>query len=316
MTVFDSAEAATAYMRSSRNWGRWPQSSQLGAVSMITPECRRRAATLVQSGEVVSLARPAPAEWQSGGNACAPTQRIERHIGPGGGHAATDTFSVACHGLSWTHLDALGHVWDEDGMWEGRRPETAIGAAGLETGGIDAWSDGIVARGVLLDVPRFREHPFVELESPVDDEELVAVARSQGVALEPGDVLVVYSGRDAWERTNGVSYGTAGERPTVPGDAPQLRRPGLDVSCLKFIRDADCALLVWDMMDALPSRLGVPWPVHSALYLYGVGLIDNAYLENAAARCAELGRYEFLFVVAPLALAGGTGSPVNPLAIF
>ena len=39
-------------------------------------------------------------------------------------------------------------------------------------------------------------------------------------------------------------------------------------------------------------------------------------LEALAATCEELGRWEFLLVVAPLRVQGGTGSPVNPIAVF
>jgi hypothetical protein len=48
----------------------------------------------------------------------------------------------------------------------------------------------------------------------------------------------------------------------------------------------------------------------------GLCLIDNCDLEELAATCARLSRYEFLFTLAPLRLTGGTGSPANPLATF
>jgi hypothetical protein len=93
-------------------------------------------------------------------------------------------------------------------------------------------------------------------------------------------------------------------------------RPGLHASCLKFIRETDVSILVWDMMDHMPNEYGVPWTVHGVIFAYGVGLVDNALLEPLAAVCAEEGRYDFMLILAPLLVVGGTGSPLNPLAMF
>jgi hypothetical protein len=70
--------------------------------------------------------------------------------------------------------------------------------------------------------------------------------------------------------------------------------------------------------DCLPSRVEkVRLPIHLVgIVAMGLHLLDNADLEALGAACAERRRWEFLFVVAPLVLRGGTGSPVNPLAIF
>ena len=95
-----------------------------------------------------------------------------------------------------------------------------------------------------------------------------------------------------------------------------LARPGLHVSCLPFLRDHDVSVLVWDMLDHLPIGYDIPWAVHAALFAYGVALLDNALLEPLARACVEEGRDEFMLVIAPLYVVGGTGSPANPLAVF
>ena len=123
--------------------------------------------------------------------------------------------------------------------------------------------------------------------------------------MEPGDALVVYSGRENWNEVN-PDWGTAG--------APA--RPGLHASCLKFIRESDCCVLVWDMMDHSPNGYDLPWSVHGAIFAYGIGLLDNALLQPLAEVCAEEGRYEFMLTINPLRVVGGTGSPVNPIALF
>jgi len=162
----------------------------------------------------------------------------------------------------------------------------------------------LISRGVLLDVPRYRRAGYVAPDRPVDGAELEAVAKAQGVRVEPGDALLVYSGREAFVRAAGA-YGSVANA-----------RPGLHVSCARFIRDRDVSVLGWDMLDARPDSADHPWPVHGVLYSYGVALLDNALLEPLAQACAEENRYEFMFMALPLKVPRGTGSPVNPIALF
>ena len=48
----------------------------------------------------------------------------------------------------------------------------------------------------------------------------------------------------------------------------------------------------------------------------GMPLFDNLDLEAVAAEAARRNRWEFLLMAAPLAVETGTGSPLNPLAVF
>ena len=71
--------------------------------------------------------------------------------------------------------------------------------------------------------------------------------------------------------------------------------------------------------DPLPGNAAAGWPIpvhQCTLVAMGVHLLDNLDLSRLAAACAERERWEFLFAVAPLCVRGGTGSPVNPIAIF
>ena len=286
------------YIRGRRNWGRWGADDQKGAINLITPEKRVQAAGLVRSGRSVSLSRDVPV--LPGRLNPMPAQHFVRlHE-----NAATDYYGIAYHGYVTTHVDALCHVWDSDGMWQGRDPRAEVQSDGVRFGGIEHWREGITTRGVLLDVPRHRGVPSVTLDAPVHGDELEANARAQGVTIEPGDALVVYSGREAWQRDN----------PNWSGYRPPS--PGLHASCLPFVRDHDIAVLVWDLMDAMPNDFGVPWTMHAALYAYGVALVDNSLLQPLAEACAEEGRYEFMLTFAPLPFIGGTGSPVNPIALL
>ena len=275
-----------------RNWGRWGDDDQKGAINLITAEKRVAAAGLVRNGHTVSVSR-----------VFEPAQHFIRKSDRDGSDAGAvvDYYGFIYHGGVVTHIDALCHMWDDDGMWGGRDASVEIDTHGAHWGDITAWSDGIITKGVLLDVTRHREVPHVQAGQPVHGWELEEIAEAQGVSVEPGDALLVHSGWEAY---------TAAGRPGGPA------RPGLHISCAKFIRDHDVALLGWDLMDASPSGYDVPFAVHGVLFNYGVALLDNAGLGPLAAACADQGRYEFMFMALPLKVAEGTGSPVNPIAMF
>jgi kynurenine formamidase len=274
-----------------RNWGRWGSDDQMGALNLITASKRVSAANLVKTGRVVSLSR-----------VFTPPQHYIRINADRG--SAMDYYGFEYHGVTVTHLDALSHMWDRNGMWNGRDPSREIDTSGARFGDITAFGNGIVTRGVMLDVPRHRGTSHVTHSDPVTGAELEAIAKSRNVSIGSGDALLVHCGRDAFVRA-GNTYGGATEA-----------RPGLHVSCARFIRDRDVSVLVWDMHDALPDPDGHLRPGHGVLFSYGVPLVDNALLEPLAQACAEENRDDFMFMALPLKVARGTGSPVNPIALF
>jgi hypothetical protein len=65
------------------------------------------------------------------------------------------------------------------------------------------------------------------------------------------------------------------------------------------------------------ASVGMPAPIHVvALVAMGLWLIDNVALEALAETCRRLQRWEFMMSISALRIAGGTGSPVNPIATF
>ena len=293
-----------AYLKEDNNWGRWGDDDQKGAVNMVTDQKRAAAARLVRTGKAVSLSREFP-KLPAGNNPTPAIHYMKRNLRGETGGSAVDYYGISYHGTATTHLDALCHVWDHNGMWNGADPMDVITFDGAEWGSIEQWKEGIITRGVLLDVPKHRGEPYVTQESPVHGWELEDIAREQGVAMEPGDALVVYSGREKWNEAGNPLWGSDRDL-----------RPGLHASCLRFIKESDCCVLVWDMMDHTPNGYDVPWSVHGAIFAYGIGLLDNALLEPLAETCAQEGRYEFMLTINPLRVVGGTGSPVNPVALF
>jgi kynurenine formamidase len=302
---FTAAEFA-ALFEQLKNWGRWGSEDQRGALNLITNEKRARAAALVTEGVTVSAANPIPV--MPGPNNFRPAGRAVLAGGDvaGDGFAsAADMTIIAPHGFATSHIDALCHVFWNKQMYNGR-PATVMTSAGAQAGAIDVAREGIVSRGVLLDIPRLHGRDFLAKAEAIMQEDLEAAEERQNLRVEDGDILLVRTGRHRREQVEG-------ETMLMQGAA------GLHVSTMPWIKERGAAVLGSDgVSDVLPSRCeGNALPVHAAtLVAMGVHLLDNLALEKLADACAERNRWEFQFVIAPLIIERGTGSAVNPIAIF
>ncbi len=289
-----------SYWKRLNNWGRWGHDDQLGTVNLITDARRVAARALVRKNRTVSLARdivPQP-YLQFGYHVTFPSKRERADV-------VLDRFDLVYHGYWVTHVDALCHVaWDGE-LYNGRPFASSLTAAGATWCPIDPLLDGIMTRGVLLDVAAGRKEGYVTVDHPVTPKELDETAARFGVRLEPGDVVVVRSGDEAFRRVHPE---------WVPRVSPH---PGLSISCLEWFREKDIAAIAWDMMDERPiGYAGFGMGAHLAIPFLGLALIDNTNPERLAKTCAEEGRYEFLFTATPIRLVGATGAPAHPLAIF
>jgi kynurenine formamidase len=215
-----------------------------------------------------------------------------------------DRFDLVYHGFTITHIDALCHVaWDGE-LFNGRPFRDSLTAAGATWCPIDAYFDGITSRGVLLDVAAGRKEGHVTVGQPVTPRELDAAAARAGVTVEPGDVLVVRNGDEAFRKAH---------PDWVPRVSPH---PGMHLSCLEWFREKDIAAIAWDMIDERPATYpGFGMSTHLAIPSLGLVVVDNAHPERLARACAEEGRYEFLFTT-PIRLVGSTGAPAHPIAVF
>src|SRR5919201_1462044 len=193
-------EEVLSYLHERRNWGRWGRDDQVGAINLFTPAKRIQAASLVRSGRSVSLSRDFP-KLPGPGNTY-PAQHWMKTVPRGTGGFSADYVGIYYHGIASTHLDALCHTWDDQGMWNGRDPRKEITFDGATFGSVEHWADGILTRGVMLDVPRHRGVPYVTQEGPVHGWELEDILTKRGITLEPGDAVTVYCGREAWQAAN------------------------------------------------------------------------------------------------------------------
>jgi kynurenine formamidase len=290
-----------AFHDSLSNWGRWGKDDQLGALNLITPAVTAAAAATVRSGRTVSCARALNTVAAPDN----PSPATHHMIGTFTEGWGADYVAVAPHGFATSHIDALCHVFHEGRLYNGYGAET-VTAHGATRLGIHHLRRGIVTRGVLLDIPALRGVDALEPGTPIFPDDLEDAERQAGVEVRSGDALVVRTGRWRWRDDHG------------PWDLATLAA-GLDAACLPWLHRREVAALGSDgVSDVLPSRVeAVGMPIHTvAIVAMGLHLMDNLDLEALSTACAEEGRWEFLFTVAPLVLTRGTASPVNPLATF
>ena len=309
-----------AWFDSLSNWGRWGDDDTLGTLNLITPAKRRQAASLVRDGVSVSCSRviqwPGPA--LAGSNpVITMAQSGERYAlgdevpdpdypGETALQWAGERLSFIFHGSIFTHIDGLGHVFFRGQMYNGRSAGLIRTSDGALEQTSDVMRDGIMSRGVLLDIARLRGVASMDPMDGVFPEDLEAAEEAQGVRVEEGDVLLLRTG-----------YGAQVEAAMAAGEEPPEEHSGYHVACMPWIRERGVALLGSDVVNDMSDR---PYPktrlpVHEiALVAMGLRLIDNAHLERLAEACAERSRWEFCFTLNPLRLERGTGSPVNPIA--
>jgi kynurenine formamidase len=301
------AEFRALYKRLRRAYA-WGPGDRLGTLNNLSPAGVVAAASDVRDGHTVSLA--APIESREAADNPEPavhemTGPPDRTDGASGLSFATDRLAMNIHGNADSHIDALCHVIFDGELYDGvdARAVTATGATELS---IDIAGQGIAGRGLLLDIPRLRDVPWLEPGDHVTADDLRAAESAASDRIEQGDLLFVRVGHRARRQSLG------------PWDAAEARA-GLHPAALELLAERRIAVLGSDgNNDTAPSAVeGVDFPVHVlAINAMGMHLLDYLDLDALAERCEEMHRASFLCVVAPLRLREGTGSPVNPIAIF
>jgi kynurenine formamidase len=225
-----------------------------------------------------------------------------------GYEASRDYIGTEVHGLGITHLDALCHMFVRGEMYNGR-PADEVRSTGALSNTVMSTVDRLVGRGVFLDIPRARGVEFLDGNTAITVADLERAESTQGSPVRSGDLLIVGGGRDARRSAQGGRLD-----PFRDGLA------GLHPQCLPWLHEREVALLMGDGISDMTPGLGVaewPFPVHQiGITGMGLHLVDNVNLERLAPVCVAQERWEFLCVVAPLRVPGGTGCPVNPLAVF
>ncbi len=298
-----SVEQFDAWMEEVSNWGRWGKDDQLGTLNLITAEKRKAAAALVREGVTVSLALDLnKTESDLNPN---PFQHELSVIEIDGHQAAVDRYAVDYHGYAHSHIDGLTHFAYQGKLYNGY-PWTLLKPSGAEKLGIENVHRGIFTRGVLVDIPWLRGVDYLEPGTVILADDLEAWEAKSGVRLGSGDVMLLRTGR--WERV----------RQKGPWDFTQSAA-GMHASVARWLRARDVAVIGCDgISDVLPSNVDTKPNALHELVMVGMGMLilDNLDLDALAQAVHARSRPEFLFVAAPLRVPGGTGSPLNPLAVF
>jgi len=297
------------------NWGRWGKDDELGTINLITPEKRKRAAALVRDGVPVSCARPIATNAVSADTTFQPL-RFMVDSGEGRDHdsparllerrGASEFIGMVFHGYTITHVDTPAHYFWQGKIYNGRSANLITSREGAQVESVDLLCDGVVSRGVLLDVAALKGRWLGSGEG-VLPEDLEAAERAQQVRVEAGDILLIRTGYYARRLADGPRH------PLRDGS------PAAHVACMPWLRERDVAMLGTDTHnDVSPAtHPGLGNVVHIVgLVGMGLWLIDNANLEDLAQACVARRRWEFMLTIAPLRLQGVTGSPVNPIALF
>ena len=289
--------------RETSNWGRWGKDDRLGALNLITDAKRKQAAALVKSGISVSIAHTMSTE-QSVDN---PNPLVMTLPPPFRG----DTLMIRYHGTFVTHFDSLCHYAYQDMLYNGI-PISASNEKGCANG-VEHFKDGIITRGILIDIPRLKGLPYLEPATTVSIADIEAWEKKAGVKVSAGDAVILRTGR--WARR--AKLGPWAIRGNAAGFHPSVAR---------WLRARDAALVGGDttaeaqttpsVVQGVSAQIGLQ-PLHTVFIAgMGVTLIDDFDPEALAETAARLNRWEFMFFVAPLPVPGGTGGPVNALAVF
>jgi kynurenine formamidase len=281
-----------------KNWGRWGPDDQLGSVNLVTPAKRRQAAALVKTGETVSLAHTMLTE-KAEDNA----SPFEHTMLRGNN---MDRYAVSYHGYAHSHIDALCHILYKDQTYNGYARADVNTDKGCTKLGIDNLKNGIATRGVLVDIPRLRNLPYLEPGTAIYVEDLEAWEKKSGVKIASGDAVLLRTGR--WARRDKLGPWNVGQNAA-----------GLHASVAPWFKARGVSFLGSDAAeDVTPSMVdGIALPVHTLMITgLGINLLDNQDLEALGDTAARLNRWEFMLTINPVPVAGGTGFPLNAIAMF
>ncbi|WP_433511305.1 cyclase family protein [Nonomuraea sp. CA-143628] len=296
------------------NWGRFGPEDQRGTLNLLTGNLVLAGLATARTGQVLSLSMPIRGATSSPAPGTVPHLKgrpLPQHFMSvdGGDYAAgarpvgaglrmaDDALIVTHHGTT-THMDALCHMWTGEELYNGH-PAARVRSYGATRCGIEQVG-GVVARGVLFDVPRHLglDHLPADFRIPAELLAEIAVPRA-------GDVAVIRTGWPAvWERSR-EEYWSG--------------QPGLSAEAGRWLAERDVSVVAADnaAIGGLNAHQLADEPLDDDLHLillhrHGIHLIELLWLEELSAA----GRTEFVFVAAPLRIEGGTGSPLNPLAIL
>jgi kynurenine formamidase len=292
------------WMQELSNWGRWGKNDQMGTVNLITPAKRKAAASLVKEGFAVSLSSDADTVKSADNEFPFGHEMVATGTDPNP-MFGMDVYTSRYHGKVLTHFDSLSHMFYQGKMYNGY-PQEKVDRTGAGQLAVTAYKNGFVSRGILMDIPRLKGVKYLDLSTPIYPADLEAWEKKAGLKVGAGDIVFIRTGRWARRAEKG------------PWNT-ETAAAGMHVTCARWFHQRDVAIVGSDTHgELMPSPVpGVPFPMHQLLLIaMGTPMFDNCDLEPLSEAAAARHRWEFLLTAAPLAVPKGTGSPLNPIAVY
>ena len=291
------------------NKGKWGNEDKKGTVNYIDENKILNALKLPQKGISVSLSFNITQDSSEINHSDFDTITKYNHQASSnefsGYDWASDEYSISYHGFTVSHMDGLAHL-AQDGKLYNDYDASNITPQGFEELGIEAFGDGIISKGVLIDIPLLYGKEYLDAGTKITIMDILKFEEKYNVKIEKGDVVLVRTGR--WSEKS------------IKGDLDYSKvSAGLDYKIASLLDERQVSVLGSDgTNDAQPS--GIPEegsPVHKlALVSMGMPLLDNLNLELISKEAKKQKKWEFFISIQPLRFKGGTGSPVNAIAIF
>lgn len=303
------------------NWGKWGPDDEVGSLNYLTSAEVLRGVASIKTGEIFTLQVPigsplvgADPVWPNRTSAVRTSVMDEGFFARGeveepadGHHYADDKIDMFLQGS--TQYDALGHVWYGGQIWNGYDASTTTDVM-KKASVYPIGERGVVGRGVLIDMARYRGKDFLDKGETFTHLDLLDAAKTQGLEIQPRDILLIRTG---W----------LGQFYRLPLDEffSDYIEPGLTYSraLVQWFQDMEIPNLATDVManeTSIMPGTQIEIPLHSALMRnLGIAFTETCWLDDLAKACALDGRWSFLYTAAPLKVYGASGAPVNPIVI-
>ena len=317
--MVDTMNLEDAIKKAPYNWDKWGENDEIGTLNYLTKDVILKAKNAIRTGKIFTLGLMIGSDK---GDLVSPGRITTIHLSTqdegtynvgkkspliGGLKFADDMVVMYLQGS--THVDALGHAWYGDKLYNGYDAKTTIG--GLSKGSIASLaSKSISGRAVLLDVAAYKKKEFLEPGTQITLQDLLETARFEKIEIEKRDIILIRTGSlKRYYQVGSSEYFKV------------FNEPGITYSyeIVKWFNDMEIVSYGADTLGSeqtISSATGTRSPLHIFLLRnLGIPLQELLWLEELAEDCSQDGQYDFFYVCTPLKFLGGTGSPVNPVVI-
>ena len=209
-----------------------------------------------------------------------------------------DDYHIAYHGFTHSHMDGINHLSNDGQFYNGFSDPRRLG--------VDNYKNGIISRGILIDVPLLHNKHYAEAGYKVTQKDILDFEKKYNVKIGKGDILLIRTGR--WNEKR------------IKGDWNFPKKSaGIHYNVIPLLHSRKIAVLGSDgTNDSNPPLIKEEGsPIHMlSLVAMGMPLLDNLNLDELSEMAKKLNKWEFFISLQPLRFEGGTGSPLNALAIF